>query len=282
MRSARLGFVVLCLLVLVWLLLGPEREPAKELVAAPPSASSDQGSRPRPEAGFDAASAGLRREAMASSEGGDSTVDGSPAPTDRLELGSIQGCLYDHAGAPMPKAELWLAPPGSDAMTRANHAYTKGDGCFLFKDVAPGDWWICWRPKGSETSTRIATATVRGGRREIVTIMLEGGRRVSGRITMGPGWSMDMDGGVVDLELSPAMGPDAGKPVAKGVAVTRNSEPEVSGTFQLVGLRPDVYVLKATPFVEGDHLAIEVDLVAGDVALEPIVIGPATPLLPPR
>ena len=52
--------------------------------------------------------------------------------------------------------------------------------------------------------------------------------------------------------------------------------------FTLAGLQPDIYVLRAIPFIEGDHLAIEVDLLAGDATLEPIVIGPETPLRPPR
>jgi hypothetical protein len=34
--------------------------------------------------------------------------------------------------------------------------------------------------------------------------------------------------------------------------------------------------------VEGDHLALEIDLHEGDAVLEPVVIGPGTALLPPR
>lgn len=281
MNALRLGLAFAVVGASAWLLLARPRQVAERPLAASHEEFAE--GSPDLDSADDllAGSFEMERGALQTAADGASNAN-KPAPAmERVEPGSIQGCLYDQGGAPLPKAELRLVPP-HDPLEPREGVHTARDGCFLFKSVPPGEWWICWRPRGSETSTKLAVLTVREGQREIVTLMLAGSRSVSGRITMGDGWSEDLDKTVVQLELSPARGPDAGKLVSSGVAQTNRSEPERSGVFTLAGLQPDIYVLKAIPFIEGDHLAIEVDLLAGDVTLEPIVIGPETPLRPPR
>lgn len=280
MRHTRIGLVA-ATLVCLWLLFAPHESDVAPVVRAGEVVvagdATPDGSRLGAEPRIDGESSASPRTALE-----DAAPEEQPASVVQPELGSLAGCLYDQHGLPMPKATLRLVPRATSPQLPASTLTSGRDGCFRSAAVVPGEWWICLKPNRSETFTRLGLAVVEAGEETLVTLMLSGDRSVSGRITMGEGWSVNLDHAIVELELSCKSGPDAGLVVATGHARTDAAHPELSGSFTMRGLRAGLYVLKATPFVEGDHLALEIDLHEGDAVLEPVVIGPGTALLPPR
>ncbi len=198
---------------------------------------------------------------------------------EKASLGSIQGLFLDYEGKPLKKERLKIIRPGEDITSEGFGVYSDKNGYFSFADVAIGEWWIYWKPKRSETVTKLQSVLVEPGRMCTLTLILEGSRTLAGRVSFNDKWSPSLDQGGIQVILYPAFGAGKDEIVARGWAITDLSKPEKSGSFTLAGLRPDLYRLKIIPFDEGDYLELEIDLTQEDVKMEPVFIDPTTELI---
>jgi hypothetical protein len=217
-----------------------------------------------------------------------SSVDSALAESKELPVetsvfpGSVHGIFLDYDGNPLKKERLYLLRPDGDIIGEGFRVYSDDNGYFSFAEIPPGDWWICWKPKRSEIITKLQNVYVESEKDSTTTLLLEGTRTVTGRISFNDKWSPSLDQGGIRLILSPAYGPDRESVVARGWAFTDLSKPDKSGSFTMAGLRPDLYILKVVPFDEGDHLTLEIDLTQADVKMEPVFIDPSTELIAGR
>jgi hypothetical protein len=196
--------------------------------------------------------------------------------------GSIQGLFLDYDGNPLKKERLKIIRPSGDITGEGFGAYSDDNGYFSFSKIPPGEWWICWKPKRSETITKLQSLLVKSSEISTTTLLLEGSRTLIGRVSFNDRWTPSLDQGGIQLILSPALGPERDTIIARGWAITDLSNPEKSGSFTMSGLRPDLYRLKVIPFDEGDYLTLEIDLTQDDVQMEPVFIDPSTELIAGR
>ena len=251
----------------------PELRPGEYLVSAMPRTNRNPGNPSPPGQIFYPGTPLIQSAQSLTVEAGDEKA-GIDIPLRLVRLASVSGSFVGLEGQPFAGARLtavntaagWMAVPG---LTQFAPSSTDATGKFTFSNLAPGRYQLTastWDDISAMTSTFWAITDINVGDADLadVTLTLQRGSTVSGRIVLDPQKPLATTAGTLVLE-----------PVDPGRRdFSAWGRLDAEGHFRIPGIVPGKYVLRFTFLPPGIFIR-SIRIAGRDATDLAIDIGPA-------